>query len=92
MHVMELARIPARVTGAAQDRTVASTQGPDYVVFAVGHEQIILVCIPRKSDIISGTVAQRLFSQKEFLEELSFFCEDLDTVVDTVADIDEPII
>ena len=67
MYVVELARIPARVTCAAQHGTVVSAECPDDIIFAIIDEQIVLVPISRKCEIVGGAIAQRFLPQKEFL-------------------------
>ena len=89
---MELPCIPTRMTGTAQDGTVASTESPYHVVFAVGYEQVALTLITRKCQVIGRAVAKSLLSQEKLLQELAFFCKHLNSVIDAITDIDKSIV
>ena len=45
MHVVKLAGVPARVTDRANDGAIAPMNDPDYIVFSIGHEQILLAIV-----------------------------------------------
>src|SRR6202521_852983 len=92
MHVVKLARVAACVACRALNGTVTSEQGPDHIIFAVGYEQILLGCVMREGEVVGRSIAQRLGSQNEFLYEFSIFREDLNSVVDSIANIHKPIL
>src|SRR5579864_3322210 len=92
MYVVKLARVAARVACRALNGAVASEQRPDHIIFAVGHEQILLGRVVRESKIVGRSIAQRLRPQNEFLYELAFLREDLNSVVDSIANIHRPIL
>jgi len=92
MHVVELACTPARVTGAAQNGTVTSTEGPYHVVFAISHQQVLLAWVSRECEIIDRAIAQGLLPQKEFLQEFTLFRKNLESVVNAVTGVDKSVI
>jgi len=52
MHVVKLAGIAARVAECSNDSAVAPMNDPDYIVFSIGHEQILLAFVARESEVI----------------------------------------
>ena len=76
----------------ALDGTVAAQQRPDHVVFAVGDEQIFLGRVVRKREIVSRSIAQGFGPQNEFLHELAFLGEDLNSVVHSIANIHKAVL
>src|ERR1700692_1582129 len=90
--MVKLAGVASRVARCARYRTVASEQSPDHVIFAVGHEQVLLARVMRESKIVRRSIAQRRRAQNEFLHELPFLCEDLNSFVDSIANIHKSIL
>src|SRR6185503_9248144 len=89
---VELAGIAAIAAKTANYGTIIPFQHPDFVVLAVGAQQIGLLRIGPDRDIPYRAVAERVLFVEPFLNEGSIFPEHLDAVVDAVADIDQPVI
>ena len=91
MHVVKLAGIAARVAECSNDSAVAPMNDPDYVVFSIGHEQILLAFVARESEVIRGAHADRFFAHEDFLYKLSFLRKRLNSVVHPIANVNKSI-
>src|SRR5215475_12436103 len=91
MHPVELAGVAAAAAEAADHAAVLALDDADFVVFAVGAEQIGLLWIGPEGEVPNGAIAERGLLVEPLLHEGAVFLEDLHAVVDAVADIDEPV-
>jgi len=91
VHVVKLAGIPARVTDRANNRAVAPAHDPDHIIFTVSYEQVLLAIVTRESEVIRGAHADRFLAQEDFLYKLAFRCKRLNSVVDSIANVDKSI-
>src|SRR5258707_116402 len=91
MDPVKLPRIAAVVPGLAQHDPILSSQGPDDVVLAVGHQQKLLLLVDRKSELPHRTYPQCFGAYSELLHEFPLLGEHLHPVIDTIADIHQPI-
>ena len=89
---MELAGIAAAAAKTADHGTVVALQHPDFVVLAIGAQQLGLLRIGPDRDVPHRAVAERVLFVEPFLHEGAVLPEHLDAVVDAVADIDQPVI
>ena len=83
---------PPRPKAADHGAVLAAVQHPDFVVFAVGAQQIALPGIGPDRQVPHRAVAERVLLVEPFLDEAAVLAEHLDAVVDAVADIDQPVI
>jgi hypothetical protein len=91
MHVMELPCIAARVAYRADGGAIASKQNPDDVVLPIGDQQVFLGGIVREGDIVVGTHANGIWVHEEFLHELAVLGKNLDSVVGSIAHVNEAV-
>src|SRR5450631_1393242 len=89
---VELSGIAAVPPEAADDGAVIAADDADLVVLAIGAEQIALLRIRPDRDIPNRAIAERGLLEEPFLDEGAVLPEYLDTVIDAIADIDEPVI
>src|SRR6185295_5248686 len=89
---VELPGIAAAAAKTADYGTIVPFQHPDFVVLAIGAQQIGLLRVGPDGDILHRAIAARVLFVKPFLNEGSIFLEHLDAVVDAVADIEQPVI
>ena len=92
MDGVELAGLPPSIAEARQHLQGLAVEDVDALVRAVGHVQILLLWVPRNSDIECRSVAERVGFDPSLLHELSVCCKRLDAVVGTVADVDHAVI
>ena len=71
--MVELASIASRVARRALNGTVTSEECPYDVVFAVGHEQVLLGRIMREGKVVGGPIAQCLRPQMNSITNLPSF-------------------
>src|SRR5438445_8622944 len=89
---MKLAGIAAVAAKTADYGTIVPFQHPDFIVLAVGAQQISLLRVGPDRDIPHRAIAARVLFVKPFLNEGSIFPEYLDAVVDAIADIEQPVV
>ena len=92
MNPVELPGIAAVAAKTADYGTIVPFQHPDFVVLAVGAQQIGLLRVGPDRDIPHRAIAARVLFVKPFLNEGSIFPEHLDAIVDAIADIEQPVV
>src|SRR5258705_7184810 len=92
MDPVELPGIAAVPPKAADHGPILAPDDADFVVFAVGAQQIGLFRIGPDGDVPDRAVAERVLLEEKFLHEGAVLPKYLDTVVDAVADIDQSVI
>lgn len=88
---MKLSGIAAAVGLLVDNVTTVAVQRPDHIALAFYHDEVLLRLVRRKTDVPGAAVAQRGSAHEKLLHERAILVEDLDPVVDAVADIHEPI-
>src|SRR6478672_3099141 len=89
---MELSGVAAAAAKTAGHGAVLALDDPDLIVLAVGTQQIGLLRVGPDRDVPHRAVAERVLLEEPLLDEAAVLLEHLDTVVDAVADIDQPVI
>src|SRR5205085_6787791 len=92
MDPVELSGIAAAAPELPDHGTVVALQHPDFIVLAVGREQVSLLRVGPDRDIPHRAVAARILLEEPLLHEAAVLLEDLDAVVNAVADIDKAVI
>src|SRR5262245_13134904 len=85
------------IAAAAADRRAgrlqrAAVDDDDFLVVAVGDEQVALLRVVRERHVPHRAVAGRRLRDDAFLDELAVLLEDLDAVVLPIADVDEVVL
>src|ERR1700748_3783134 len=91
VHGVELAGHLAAIAEAREDLEGLTIEDPDLLVLAVGQVDELLLRIVRERDVPGRSVAEGALADPGFLDELAFRREDLDAIVDAVADVDHAI-
>src|SRR5882757_9904536 len=89
---VELAGVAAVMAEGADHAAVVPLQHADFVVLAVGAEQIALLRIRPDRDVPHRAIAERVLFIEPFGHEGAVLLEHLNAVVDAVADINETVI
>src|SRR6202040_3685867 len=92
MYPVELPGVAAAVTNLAQNISAAALDRPQYVVLAIRHDHVLLFRVPRENEIPSGSLPQSFLAHKQFLHELAFLREYLNSIVGAVANINKPVV
>src|ERR1700722_2543571 len=92
MDPVKLPGVAAVVSETADDGPILAVQDSDFIVLAIGAQQIGLFRIGPDRDIPHRAVAERVLLVEPFLHEAAVLPENLDTVIDAVADIDQAVI
>lgn len=91
MDPMELAGVAAVVTGLSDDGAVLPEEGPNDIVSSVGEQKKFLVGVDGERELPGGTCAQGLGTYGKLFYEFALLGEDLDAVVDAVANVDQAV-
>src|SRR6185369_6431751 len=89
---LELAGHPSGAPEAADLSAVGAAQDVDPSVCAVGDVHVVLRRIVREDHVPDRPVRERLHLDAELVQELALAIEDLDAVVDAVADVDLAVV
>src|SRR2546427_141700 len=89
VYAVELAGLPATIAEAGELLQRLPIDDADDVVHAVGHVDVLLLRIFGERDVPHCAGALRVLREEPFLHELALGREDLQTIADPVADIDE---
>src|ERR1700758_1581588 len=92
MHPVKLPGVAAATPKAADHRAVLAADDADLVVLAVGGQQIGLLRVRPEREVPDRTVAERALLEEPLPHEGAVLLENLDAVVDAVADIDQAVI
>src|SRR3984957_5352963 len=92
MDPVKLPGVAAVVSETADDGPILAVQDPDFIVLAIGAQQIGLFRVGPDRDIPHRAVAERALLVEPLFHEAAVLPENLDAIIDAVADIDEPVI
>jgi hypothetical protein len=92
MHPVELAGVAAIMPEAADHAAVVALEDADFIVLAVRRQKLGLLRVRPERDVPHRLVAECIPFVKPFRHEGAVLLEDLDAVVDAVADIDQAVI
>ena len=83
-------RVAARPPHARQNFVCRALDDAQLVVDTVDHVHELLTGVGREGDLGHGARQQRVALEERLRDERAVFAEDLDAIVDTVADVNEP--
>src|SRR6185437_12665054 len=92
VYPVELAGIAAAAAEVADHAAVLALENADFVVLAVGIQQIGLFRVGPDGEIPDRAIAERVLLVEPFLDEGAVLLEHLDAVLRTVADVDQAVI
>jgi hypothetical protein len=92
VHPLKLAGLAPVTAPLREHLSILARKRVDLAIGAVGDEDELLLRIDRQHQVPDRAVGERLRFDPEFLHEGAILAEHLDAVVDTVADIDEPVV
>src|SRR5438093_4963458 len=91
VHAVELARLPPAFAKAREELERVAQDYVDLLVLAVGEIQVLLLRIAGEGDVPRGSGSQRLLVVEPLFDEGAIGLEDLNPIVDAVADVQQPI-
>src|SRR5262249_15024401 len=91
VHSVELARLTSAVAETRQDFERVAKHDVDLVVRTVDQIDLVLLRILREREVPNGSVAERSLRDEHFLDERAVFLENLNSIIHTVAYIQEPL-
>src|SRR4029453_4054446 len=89
---LELAGLAPVAAPLREQLSILARKRVDLAIGAVRDEDELLLRIDRQHQIPARAVGKRLGFDPQFLYESAILAEHLDAVVDTIADIDEPVV
>src|SRR5258706_3048708 len=92
MYCVELPCIAPVVAKRTEHFAITSTKCPYHVVRGIGHDQVLLTGIRREGNHTYGPRDLSYRTNKEFLDKLTLLREYLNSVIDTVANVNLPVI
>src|SRR6266511_2744082 len=92
VHPLELAGLAPLAAPLREQLSILARKRVDLAIGAVGDEDELLLRIDRQHQVPDRAVGERLGFDPEFLHKGAILAKHLDAVVDTIADIDEPVV
>src|SRR5262245_59214092 len=88
---VELPGLPPALAETREELQRVAQDHVDLRILAIGEIQVRLLRVARERDVPRGSRSQRLAVIERFLHERSVRLEDLDAVVDSIADVEQAI-
>jgi hypothetical protein len=92
MHRIELARLAPAMAEAGQDFQRIAQKDIYPLVRTVCKIDVLLLWIPRESNVSHRAVTTRPFRDENFFHERSIFLEDLNSIIDAIAHVNQSIV
>src|SRR5436305_14062992 len=92
MNPMELSGIAAVMPETSDHAAILALQDPDFIVLAIGIQEIGLLGVGPDRKVPDRTVAERVLLIEPLLDEGAVLLEHLDPVLGAIADINQAVI